>query len=268
MLIPSEQEFAQAVALWREWNGRINVISRKDEDNIFAHHILHSIAIAQYLELFYPSALSSATGKGPVRDPQGAGCTGFVRPHLSPAVAGNTLNDSDLTSCLPPEKGGERCAEVADNQTYGRHDSFLDVGTGGGFPGIPLAMIMPEAKFTLCDSIGKKVKVAQAVADGLGLQNVECVNARVESLPGQWDWVVSRAVTSLENFYPWVKARFRKSILYLKGGDIDAEIAAMQKKYHIPTGNIRTWRIDSWLNDEYFAEKFVIEVGKNYLCTP
>lgn len=250
MLIPSEQEFAQAVALWREWNGRINVISRKDEDNIFAHHILHSIAIAQYLELYYPSA------------------TGIVHPQISPAVAGNVLNDSDLTSCLPLENGGERCAEVADNQTYGRHDSFLDVGTGGGFPGIPLAMIMPEAKFTLCDSIGKKVKVAQAVADGLGLQNVECVNARVESLPGQWDWVVSRAVTSLENFYPWVKGRFRKSILYLKGGDIDAEIAAMQKKYHIPTGNIRTWRIDSWLNDEYFAEKFVIEVGKNYLCTP
>ena len=210
MLIPSEQDFAQAVALWREWNGRINVISRKDEDNIFAHHILHSLAIAQYMELFYPLDLSSATGK----------------------------------------------------------DCFLDVGTGGGFPGIPLAMVMPWAKFTLCDSIGKKVKVAQAVSDGLGLQNVECVNARVESLPGQWDWVVSRAVTSLENFYPWVKGRFRRSILYLKGGDIDTEIAVLRKKYHIPTANIRTWRIDSWLKDEYFAEKFVIEVGKNYLCTP
>ncbi len=204
MLIPSEQDFAQAVALWREWNGRINVISRKDEDNIFAHHILHSLAIAQYLEMYYPSA----TG------------------------------------------------------------SFLDVGTGGGFPGIPLAMVMPEAKFTLCDSIGKKVRVAQAVADGLGLKNVECVNARVESLQGQWNWIVSRAVTSLENFYPWVKGRFRNSILYLKGGDIDAEIAALQRKFHIPDANIRTWRIDSWLKDEYFAEKFVIEIGKNYLCTP
>lgn len=208
MLIPSEQDFAQAVALWREWNGRINVISRKDEDNIFAHHILHSLAIAQYLELFYPSEL------------------------------------------------------------MGAETSFLDVGTGGGFPGIPLAMVMPGAKFTLCDSIGKKVKVAQAVSYCLGLQNVECVNARVESLPGQWDWVVSRAVTSLENFYPWVKGRFRRSILYLKGGDIDSEIAALREKYHIPTANIRTWRIDSWLKDEYFAEKFVIEVGKNYLCTP
>ena len=208
MLIPSEQDFALAVALWREWNGRINVISRKDEDNIFAHHILHSLAIAQYLELFYPSEL------------------------------------------------------------MGAETSFLDVGTGGGFPGIPLAMVMPGAKFTLCDSIGKKVKVAQAVSEGLGLKNVECVNARVESLPGQWDWVVSRAVTSLENFYPWVKGRFRRSILYLKGGDIDTEIAVLRKKYHIPTANIRTLRIDSWLKDEYFAEKFVIEVGKNYLCTP
>lgn len=204
MLIPSEQDFAQAVALWREWNGRINVISRKDEDNIFAHHILHSLAIAQYLELFY--------------------------------------------SVIPSEA-----------------KSILDVGCGGGFPGIPLAMVMPEAKFTLCDSIGKKVRVAQAVADGLGLKNVECVNARVESLQGQWDWIVSRAVTSLENFYPWVKGRYRNSILYLKGGDINSEIAALQKKHHIPAANIRTWRIDSWLKDEYFAEKYVIEISRTDL---
>ena len=231
MLIPSEQDFAQAVALWREWNGRINVISRKDEDNIFAHHILHSLAIAQYLELFYSS------------------------------MAGNALNNSDLAICLPLENGGEGCGEIADRQAFSCHNTFLDVGTGGGFPGVPLAMVMPEAKFTLCDSIGKKVKVAQAVADGLGLKNVECVNARAESLEGEWDWVVSRAVTSLENFYPWVKGRFRNSILYLKGGDINSEIAALQKKYHIPAANIRTWRIDSWLKDEYFAEKYVIEIA-------
>jgi 16S rRNA (guanine527-N7)-methyltransferase len=262
MLIPSEQDFAQAVALWREWNGRINVISRKDEDNIFVHHILHSLAIAQYLELFYPSASPSAADRDLALVPQ------------KDAVAHKTLSDSDLMES-PLQRGASRhFHQTSDNQPVERHaptdaeTSFLDVGTGGGFPGIPLAMVMPGAKFTLCDSIGKKVKVAQAVSDGLGLQNVECVNARVESLPGQWDWVVSRAVTSLENFYPWVKGRFRRSILYLKGGDIDAEIAALRKKYHIPTANIRTWRIDSWLKDEYFAEKFVIEVGKNYLCTP
>ena len=231
MLIPSENKFARAVELWREWNSRINVISRKDEDNIFAHHILHSLAIARYLEIYYPSAFPSATGKGPVSDPQGADCTGIARPMASPEQAHNC------------------------------HASFLDVGTGGGFPGIPLAMVMPEAKFTLCDSIGKKVRVAQAVADGLGLKNVECVNARVESLPGPWDWIVSRAVTSLENFYPWVKGRFRNSILYLKGGDIETEIAALQKKYHVPSENIRTWDINSWLNDEYFAEKYVIELS-------
>lgn len=225
MLIPSEQDFAQAIALWREWNGRINVISRKDEDGIFAHHILHSLAIAEYMELFYP-VIPSTAKESKAKDPS------FAR---------------DATE-------GSK--------------SILDVGCGGGFPGIPLAMVMPEAKFTLCDSIGKKVKVAQAVADGLGLKNVECVNARVESLQGQWDWIVSRAVTSLENFYPWVKGRFRNSILYLKGGDIDSEIAALQRKFHIPDANIRTWRIDSWLKDEYFAEKFVIEIGKNYLCTP
>jgi 16S rRNA (guanine527-N7)-methyltransferase len=206
MTVPSEREFGQAVALWREWNSRINVVSRKDEDNIFRHHILHSLAIAQYLDIYYP----------------------------------------DLSG----------------------QDSFLDVGTGGGFPGIPLAMVMPEARFTLCDSIGKKVRVAQAVADGLGLQNVECVNARVESLKGEWDWVVSRAVTSLENFYPWVRSRFRKGILYLKGGDIESEITVLCKKFSIPSANIRIWNIDSWLKDEYFAEKFVIEIGKNYLCTP
>ena len=204
MLTVSEQDFAQAVALWREWNSRINVISRKDEENIYAHHILHSLAIARYLEIYYPGA----------------------------------------------------------------DGSFLDVGTGGGFPGIPLAMVLPQSHFTLCDSKGKKVKVAQALADGIGLQNVECVNARVESLPGEWDWVVSRAVTSLENFYPWVQGRFRRSILYLKGGDVNAEIASLVRKCRISVENIRTWRIDSWLNDEYFAEKFVIEIGKNYLCTP
>ena len=289
MLIPSEQDFAQAVALWREWNGRINVISRKDEDNIFAHHILHSLAIAQYLELFYPSASPSATGKGPVSGPQWADCTGIARPkacpegdYSLPQVEG--FGDQHASACTAEGVSEPVRTESPGAAGYVRGGApdktgtpqavptsrmeVLDVGTGGGFPGIPLAMVMPWAKFTLCDSIGKKVKVAQAVSDGLGLQNVECVNARVESLPGQWDWVVSRAVTSLENFYPWVKGRFRRSILYLKGGDIDTEIAVLRKKYHIPTANIRTWRIDSWLKDEYFAEKFVIEVGKNYLCTP
>ena len=194
------------VALYREWDERINVVSRKDLDALYEHHILHSLAIAEYVNRFYP--------------------------------------------------GGFDGAEI------------LDLGTGGGFPGIPLATEFPAAHFTLCDSIGKKIKVAHAVADGLGLQNVTCVNARAESLAGPFDWVVSRAVTSLDNFYPWVKGKFRRSILYLKGGDVNAEISELTRKCRVEPGKIRTWRVDEWLKDEYFAEKFVIEIGKDYLCPP
>ena len=194
------------VALYREWNERINVVSRKDIDALYEHHILHSLAIAEYVNRFYPGGFDGA--------------------------------------------------------------QILDLGTGGGFPGIPLATEFPSTHFTLCDSIGKKIKVAQAVADGLGLQNVTCVNARAESLAGPFDWVVSRAVTSLDNFYPWVKGKFRRSILYLKGGDVNAEISDLTRKCRVEPGKIRTWRVDEWLKDEYFAEKFVIEIGKDYLCPP
>ena len=194
------------IALYREWNERINVVSRKDIDALYEHHILHSLAIAEYVNRFYPGAFDGA--------------------------------------------------------------GILDLGTGGGFPGIPLATEVPSAHFTLCDSIGKKIKVAQAVADGLGLRNVTCVNARAESLAGPFDWVVSRAVTSLDNFYPWVKGKFRRSILYLKGGDINTEISDLTRKCRVEPAKIRTWRVDEWLKDEYFAEKFVIEIGKDYLCPP
>ncbi len=202
----TKEQYEPMVALYREWNERINVVSRKDIDALYEHHILHSLAIAEYVNRFYP--------------------------------------------------GGFDGAEI------------LDLGTGGGFPGIPLATEFPAAHFTLCDSIGKKIKVAQAVADGLGLRNVTCVNARAESLAGPFDWVVSRAVTSLDNFYPWVKGKFRRSILYLKGGDINTEISDLTRKCRVEPAKIRTWRVDEWLKDEYFAEKFVIEIGKDYLCPP
>ena len=201
-----KEEYEPMAALYREWNARINVVSRKDIDALYEHHILHSLAIAEYVNRFHPGAFDGAT--------------------------------------------------------------ILDLGTGGGFPGIPLATEFPAAHFTLCDSIGKKIRVAQAVADGLGLQNVTCVNARAESLPGPFDWVVSRAVTSLENFYPWVKGKFRRSILYLKGGDVAAEISELGRKCRVEPGRIRVWEISEWLKDEYFAEKFVIEIGKDYLCPP
>ena len=218
------------IALYREWNERINVVSRKDIDALYEHHILHSLAIAEYLRRYYPAEYRAWA---PDRD-------------------------SDYPA-IPLE--GVQGVKAPGAQ-------ILDLGTGGGFPGIPLATEFPLAHFTLCDSIGKKVKVAQAVADGLGLQNVTCVNARAESLAGPFDWVVSRAVTSLDNFYPWVKGKFRRSILYLKGGDVNAEIAELVRKCRVEPAKIRTWRVDEWLKDEYFAEKFVIEIGKDYLCPP
>lgn len=201
-----KERFESAISLWQEWNEKINVISRKDAGNIFEHHILHSLAIAEYVDRKYG---------------------GF-------------------------DKGA----------------TVLDLGTGGGFPGIPLAMVYPDVQFVLCDSIGKKVRVAQAVADGLGLRNVTCVNARAESLPEQFDWVVSRAVTSLENFYPWVRGKYREGILYLKGGDINQEISDLLRRFGLKPSSIGTWPIHEWLDDEYFAEKFVIEIGKDYLCPP
>ena len=205
-ITPSQMEnFRLMEGLYRDWNSKINVISRKDIDSFYEHHVLHSLAIALYLK----------------------------------------QEGLDFSGC-----------------------GVLDLGTGGGFPGIPLAVMYPSARFTLCDSIGKKIKVASSVALELGLSNVECVNARAESLGRTFDHVVSRAVTTLENFYPWVKDSFRGSIFYLKGGDVDAETAVLTRKFKIAKDAVRAWRIDSLMAREYFAEKFVIQIEKNYLCPP
>lgn len=189
-------------ALYEEWNAKINVISRKDIGNVYCHHILHSLAIARYLEERLPEEYARW------------------------------------------QEGGVK---------------VLDLGTGGGFPGIPLASVFPNVEFVLCDSIGKKITVASSVASALGLKNVRCVNARAETLGEQFDWVVSRAVTSLENFYPWVKGKFSKGILYLKGGDVNEEIYALMEKNKV---RVSTWKINNWLDDEYFDEKFVIQIEK------
>lgn len=195
------ERFAAMDALYREWNSRINVISRKDMDSLYDHHVLHSLAIARYI-------------------------------------------------C---EKG----IATDDGRTV------LDLGTGGGFPGIPLAVMFPQWSFTLCDSIGKKILVATEVSKALGLENVTTVNARAESLPGMFDFVVSRAVTTLENFYPWVKDRFTGHIFYLKGGDINEEISVLLRKNKLKPSSIHTWNVDSFLPGEYFAEKFVIDIEKS-----
>ena len=205
-ITPSQMEsFRLMEGLYRDWNSKINVISRKDIDSFYEHHVLHSLAIALYLKR------------------EGLDFDGL---------------------------------------------SVLDLGTGGGFPGIPLAVMYPGARFTLCDSIGKKIKVASSVAQKLGLANVECVNARAESLGRTFDHVVSRAVTTLDNFFPWVKDNFRGSIFYLKGGDVDAETAVLIRKFKIARDAVKAWRIDSVIAREYFAEKFVIQIEKNYLCPP
>ena len=197
--------FREMEGLYREWNSRINVISRKDIDGFYEHHVLHSLAVGSYWR-----------------------------------------------------REGIRVSGLR----------VLDVGTGGGFPGIPLAVMYPDVYFTLCDSIGKKTLVAGEVAKALGLGNVKVVNARAESLPDTYDYVVSRAVTTLENFYPWVRDKFRGSIFYLKGGDVNAEIAQLMGRFRLKKGSVRTWRIDNWLTDEYFQEKFVIQIEKSYLCGP
>lgn len=208
--LAAEPQFVRMCELYKEWNEKINVISRKDIDNVFEHHILHSLCIALYLESERPDEYAQWV----------AGAVG--------------------------DQGRIR---------------VLDVGCGGGFPGIPLATMFPSVEFTLCDSIGKKVGVAREVAAALELKNVTCVHSRVEDLPGKWDYIVSRAVTSLDNFLPWVMGRFDKSILYLKGGDITPELDACWKKFGPKTPSAHTWMISSVLSGEYFAEKMVVNLA-------
>lgn len=223
-----KEQFARAIELWTEWNAKVNIVSRKDIDNLYEHHILHSLAICRYLSV-----------------------NGYIGGEVGLPTA--ALDDRDrgvMAVCGPGRQAGSP------------RETFLDVGCGGGFPGVPLAMVMPDSEFTLCDSIGKKVKVARSVAEALGLKNVRCVNGRAENLSGQFDWVVSRAVTSLDNFYPWVKGKFRKGILYLKGGDVNGELALMSRKCGVNPGKVSVWPVRDWLDDDYFAEKFVIHIRK------
>ena len=206
------EQFEKMDALYRDWNSKINVVSRKDIDELYRHHVLHSLGIAAYIKAQMPDIYDRMRGDGPY-------------------------------ALSEPLK-------------------ILDLGTGGGFPGIPLAVMFPHAKFTLCDSIGKKIIVATEVSKGLGLDNVVTVNARAESLPETFDYIVSRAVTALENFMPWVKGKYNEGILYLKGGDLAEEISTAMAKFKMRKGSVHVWPISSCTYDPFFETKQVIFIEK------
>lgn len=137
----------------------------------------------------------------------------------------------------------------------------LDIGTGGGFPGIPLAIMFPEVQFTLVDSIGKKIKVVQEVAQALGLENVSAHHQRAEQVKGKFDFIVSRAVTAMENFLPWCQNKFDSKqrnaypngILYLKGGDLTEELKPIKRAYEI-------FDLSKYFDDSFFESKKVVYV--------
>lgn len=187
-----KEQFAALFDLYSDWNSKINVISRKDIDNLYTNHVLHSLAIAKYIS-FKPQS------------------------------------------------------------------TIIDVGTGGGFPGVPLAIFFPEVRFLMLDSIGKKVKVAQEISQAIGLQNVEFAHSRIEDEKRKFDFVVSRAVMQL----PELEKRVRKNIstkqqnalpngiICLKGGDLNAEIALFKNK-------VEVFSLEQYFDEPFFETKKLI----------
>lgn len=188
------EQFDKLDALYREWNQKINVISRKDIDNLYVNHVLHSLGIAKVME-------------------------------------------------------------------FNAGADVLDVGTGGGFPGIPLAILFPQTNFHLVDSIGKKITVVNEVAKGLGLMNVRGEQIRAEHVKGEYDFIVSRAVTRLKEFYGWINRKVKKQsthrldngILYLKGGDLDQELNELKKPHSV-------YNLSDYFGEDFFETKKVVYV--------
>ncbi len=191
------KQFSMLEELYADWNSKINVISRKDIDELYVKHVLHSLGIAK------------------------------------------------VQSFLPGSK-------------------ILDVGTGGGLPGIPLAIMFPETQFVLVDSIGKKIKVVEGVAETLGLQNVTAIHTRAEKVKGEFDFIVSRAVTRMDDFAKWVRKKIRRKnkhelkngILYLKGGDLTEELQ------NFPSAKL--YNLTDYFDDSFFETKKVVHIPIKY----
>ncbi len=189
-----KSQFQQLETLYKDWNEKINVISRKDIDEFYERHVLHSLGIAKIMEF------------------------------------------ADGTK-------------------------VLDIGTGGGFPGIPLAILFPNVEFTLVDSIGKKITVVNAVAESLGLKNVKAYHERAEKIKDKFHFVVSRAVTQMPVFLRWLKGKFEKEqfnpkhngVLYLKGGDLGEELAGIK---------CEIYNLKDQFGEEFFDTKKVVYLSK------
>jgi 16S rRNA (guanine527-N7)-methyltransferase len=191
-----EKQFQMLPELYAYWNERINVISRKDIDNIEERHILHSMAIAKYVH-------------------------------------------------------------------FNNNAKIMDVGTGGGFPGIPLAIMFPDTEFLLVDSVGKKIKVVNEICHEAGISNVTATQARAEDIKESFDFVVSRAVTEMQVFYNWVSQKIKKQnhhnipngILYLKGGQLAEELS----KIHAVC---RIMKLSDYFQEEFFETKLLVHIHK------
>jgi 16S rRNA (guanine527-N7)-methyltransferase len=191
------EQFSKLEDLYKNWNSKINVVSRKDIDELTIRHVLHSLGIAKVQE-FKPNS------------------------------------------------------------------NILDIGTGGGFPGIPLAILFPESNFHLVDSIGKKIKVVQEIADELGLKNVKAEQIRAEEVKGRFDFIVSRAVTRMDDFVKWTRKKIAKKqnhelkngILYLKGGDLKEELL------NFPKATI--YNLSDYFNEDFFQTKKVVHLPMKY----